>query len=55
MAHLAHGFLSTMTHNKIVIGEKSKVSRNGAKTDIKTVRSKKQRLVSQPMQAVDGR
>ena len=39
-----------MTHNKIVRSEKStnmKVSRIGEKTDNKTVRSEKQRLVSQ--------
>ena len=47
-----------MTRNKIVKSEKStsmKVSRSGEKTNNKTVRSEKQRLVSQPRKAMDGR
>ena len=50
--------LSTMTHMKIVRSEKltsMKVSRSDEKRDNKTVRREKQRLVSQPRQAVDGR
>ena len=56
---LAQSYLSKMTHNKIVRSEKTsirKVSRSGEIiTDNKTVRSEKQRLLSQPNQVVDGR
>ena len=37
------------------ISTSMKVSRSGEKTGNKTVRSEKQRFVSQPRQAVDGR
>ena len=58
VAQIAHTYLSTMPHNKIVTSEKSismKVSRSGGKTYNKIVIIEKQHLVSQPRQAVNGR